>query len=99
MHHGYIKDKLQLILPFVFLTTMFYLVSQGSRIRDIGITQNEKRRIEEADIARQVALLNERDRKRRMGKLPSPPSARHLDDGIQGDIPIEDLMKGLKGFL
>ena len=55
--------------------------------------------IEEADIARQVELLDERDRKRRMGKLPSPPSARHLDDGIQGDIPIEDLMKGLKGFL
>ena len=78
---------------------MFCLASQGSRIGDIGITENEKRRIEEADIARQVTLLNERDRKRRMGKLPSPPSARHLDDGIQGDIPIEDLMKGLKGFL
>ena len=78
---------------------MFCLASQGSRIRDIGITENEKRRTEEADIARRVTLLNERDRKRRMGKLPSPPSARHLDDGIQGDIPIEDLMKGLKGFL
>ena len=91
--------SLRLIFPIVFLITMLSLASQGDRIGDIGITENEKRRIEEADIARQVALLNERDRKRRMGKLPSPPSARHLDDGIQGDIPIEDLMKGLKGFL
>ena len=99
MSYREIEDKLQLILPFVFLITMFCLASQGSRIGDIGITENEKRRIEEAHIARQVELLDERDRKRRMGKLPSPPSARHLDDGIQGDIPIEDLMKGLKGFL
>ena len=89
------------IAAVVFLCTMFYLVSYEGRSRyeNMGISENEKRRIEEADIARQVTLLNERDRKRRMGKLPSPPSARHLDDGIQGDIPIEDLMKGLKGFL
>ena len=87
------------IAGIVFLGTMLYLASQGDRHENIGISQVEERRIEEADIARQVALLNERDRKRRMGKLPSPPSARHLDDGIQGDIPIEDLMKGLKGFL
>ena len=91
--------SLRIIFPIVWLIAMLYLASQGSRIGDIGITENEKRRIEEAHIARQVELLDERDRKRRMGKLPSPPSARHLDDGIQGDIPIEDLMKGLKGFL
>jgi len=94
-----IEDLLQIIIPFVFLTTMFYLVSQGNRYENMGMTQIEKRNIEESDIARRVSLLDERDRKRRMGKLPSPPSARHLDDGIQGDIPIEDLMKGLKGFL
>ena len=99
MSYRKIEDKLRLIFPFIWLIVMLCLASQGSRIGDIGITENEKRRIEEAHIARQVALINERDRKRRMGKLPSPPSARHLDDGIQGDIPIEDLMKGLKGFL
>ncbi len=99
MSYREIEDKLQLIFPFIWLIVMLCLASQGSRIGDIGITENEKRRIEEAHIARQVALINERDRKRRMGKLPSPPSARNLDDGIQGDIPIEDLMKGLKGFL
>ena len=89
------------IAAVVFLCTMFYLVSYEGRSRyeNMGISQVEERRIEEADRTRRVALLNERDRKRRMGKLPSPPSARHLDDGIQGDIPIEDLMKGLKGFL
>ena len=99
MSYREIEDKLQLIFPFIWLIVMLCLASQGSRIGDIGITENEKRRIEEAHIARQVELLDERDRKRRMGKLPSPPSARHLDDGIQGDIPIENLMKGLKGFL
>ena len=99
MSYREIEDKLQLIFPFIWLIVMLCLASQGSRIGDIGITENEKRRIEEAHIARQVELLDERHRKRRMGKLPSPPSARHLDDGIQGDIPIEDLMKGLKGFL
>ena len=99
MSYREIEDKLQLIFPFIWLIVMLCLASQGSRIGDIGITENEKRRIEEAHIARQVELLDERDRKRRMGKLPSPPSARHLDDGIQGDIPIEDLMKGLKGYL
>ena len=99
MSYREIEDKLQLIFPFIWLIVMLCLASQGSRIGDIGITENKKRRIEEAHIARQVELLDERDRKRRMGKLPSPPSARHLDDGIQGDIPIEDLMKGLKGFL
>ena len=89
------------IAAVVFLCTMFYLVSYEGRSRyeNMGISQVEERRIEEADRTRQVALLNERDRKRRMGKLPSPPSARHLDDGIQGDIPIQDLLKGLKGFL
>ena len=83
----------------VFLCTMLYLASQGSRIGDIGITENEKRRIEEAHIARQVALINERDRKRDLKNHHPSPRAHSLDDGIQGDIRIEDLMKGLKGFL
>ena len=99
MSYREIEDKLQLILPFVFLITMFCLASQGSRIRDIGITENEKRRIEEADIARQVAVLDERDRKKELRNKSPHPRAHNLDDGIQGDIPIEDLMKGLKGFL
>ena len=94
-----IEDLLQIIIPFVFLTTMFYLVSQGSRYENMGMTQIEKRRIEEADIARRVALLDERDRKKELLKKSPHPRAHNLDDGIQGDIPIEDLMKGLKGFL
>ena len=103
MSYREIEDKLQLILPFVFLITMFYLASQGSRIRDIGITENEKRRIEEAEIARQVALINERDRKRvlrsELEKHHPSPRAHSLADGIQGDIPIGSLMEGLRGFL
>ena len=91
--------SLRLIFPFIWLIVMFYLASQGSRIGDIGITENEKRRIEEANITRQVALLDERDRKREMENLNPTHRAQRLDDGLQGDIPIEDLMKGLKGFL
>ena len=93
------------IAAVVFLCTMFYLVSYEGRSRyeNMGISQVEERRIEEADRTRRVALLNERDRKRdlkrELKKHHPSPRAQHLGDGIQGDIPIEDLMKGLKGFL
>ena len=83
----------------VFLCTMLYLASQGDRHENLGITQIEKRNIEEAEIARQVALINERDRKRDLKNHHPSPRAHSLGDGIQGDIRIEDLMKGLKGFL
>ena len=99
MSYREIEDKLQLIFPFIWLIVMLCLASQGSRIGDIGITENEKRRIEEAHIARQVELLDERDRKKELRNKSPHPRAHNLDDGIQGDIPIEDLMKGLKGFL
>ena len=91
--------SLRLIFPIVWLIAMLYLASQGDRHENTGITQIEKRRIEEAEIARQVALINERDRKRDLKNHHPSPRAHSLGDGIQGDIPIEDLMKGLKGFL
>ena len=91
------------IAGVVFLCTMFYLASQGDRFENIGITQIEKRRIEEADIARQVAVLDERKRKRELRseleKHHPSPRAHSLGDGIQGDIPIGSLMEGLRGFL
>ena len=87
------------IAGVVFLCTMFYLASQGDRFENIGITQIEKRRIEEAEIARQVALINERDRKRDLKNHHPSPRAHSLGDGIQGDIPIGSLMEGLRGFL
>ena len=91
------------IAGVVFLCTMFYLASQGDRFENIGITQIEKRRIEEADIARQVAVLDERKRKRELRseleKHHPFPRAHSLGDGMQGDIPIGSLMEGLRGFL
>ena len=99
MSYREIEDKLQLILPFVFLITMFYLVSQGSRFEDTGLTYDERVKIFEADNARYVESLEERDRKKELRNKSPHPRAHNLDDGIQGDIPIEDLMKGLKGFL
>lgn len=87
----------------VFLGTMLYLASQGDRHENRGVSQAEERRIEEADRTRRVALLDEQDRKRELKrelkKHHPSPRAQHLGDGIQGDIPIEDLMKGLKGVL
>ena len=91
------------IAGVVFLCTMFYLASQGDRFENIGITQIEKRKIEEAEIARQVAVLDERKRKRELRseleKHNPSPRAHSLGDGIQGDIPIGSLMEGLRGFL
>ena len=87
------------IAAVVFLSTMLYLASQGSRVRNIDITENDKRSIEEADIARRVTLLNERDKKRE-GKSHHPyPRAHSLDDGIQGDVSIMELMEGFRGLL
>ena len=94
-----IEDLLQIIIPFVFLTTMFYLVSQGSRHENMGMTQIEKRNIEESDIARRVSLLDERDRKKELLEKNPHPRAHNLDDGIQGDVPVQSLMDGLRGLL
>ena len=91
--------SLRLIFPIVWLIAMLYLASQGSRIGDIGITENEKRRIEEAEIARQVELINERDRNRKLKSHHSYPKAHRLDDGIQGEKSIKELMDGFRGFL
>jgi len=89
------------IAAVVFLCTMFYLVSYEGRSRyeNMGISQVEKRRIESANTRRLVALIDERDRKREMENLNPTHRAQRLDDGLQDDIPIQDLLKGLKGFL
>ena len=78
-------------IPFLLLIAGFPSHWDGKG----GMINDERIKLHEKETARRVAALDERDRK----KLRPPPSARHLDDGIQGDIPIEDLMKGLKGFL
>ena len=91
--------SLRLIFPIVWLIAMISLASQGDRIGDIGITENEKRSIEEADIARQVTLLNERDKKRELKSHHPYPRAHRLDDGIHGDKSIKELMDGFRGLL
>ena len=89
------------IAAAVFLCTMFYLVSDEGRSRyeNTGISQVEERRIEEADIARRVTLLNERDRKRELESHHPYPRAQRLDDGIQGDRSIMELIEGFRGLL
>ena len=92
---------LQISVVVVFLCMMFYFVSYEGRSRyeNMGITQIEKRRISSANTRRLVALIDERDRKREIEKLNPTHRAQRLDDGLQDDIPIQDLLKGLKGFL
>ena len=89
------------ISAVVFLCTMFYLVSKEGRSRyeNTGISQVEERRIEEADRTRQVALLDERDRKRELKSHHPYPKAQRLDDGIQGDRSIMELIEGFRGLL
>ena len=94
-----IEDLLQIIIPFVFLTTMFYLVSQGSRYEDKGITYDERVKIFEADNARYVESLDKREREKELLEKNPHPRAHNLDDGIQGDVPVQSLMDGLRGLL
>jgi hypothetical protein len=86
-----IEDKLQLILPFVVLGFMLYLASGVDR-RNYSPTYLEQKVIFEAKLEKAIA----RDKENLNRKIPM---VRRLDDGIQGDIPIQDLMKGLKGYL
>ena len=87
------------IAGVIFLCTMLYLASQGDRHKNRGMTQTEKRNIEESDRARQVAHIKERDRKKELERHHPSPRAQNLNDGTQGDIPIGSLMEGLRGFL
>ena len=95
MSYSYIEDKLQLILPFIFLIVMLCLASQGSRF-DPSISYDEQRKSFETNNGREVALIIEREK--RLKSHPSP-RAHQLGDGIQGDTPIMELMDGFRGFL
>jgi hypothetical protein len=89
------------IAGVIFICTMLYLVNYEGRSRyeDMGISQVEERRIEEADRTRRVALLDEQDRKSELERHHPSPRAHNLGNGSQGDIPIGSLMEGLRGFL
>jgi len=78
---------------------MLYLASQGDRHENRGITQTEKRIIEETERTRRVAHIKERDRKKELERHNPSPRAHNLGNGSQGDIPIGSLMEGLRGFL
>ena len=87
------------IAGVVFLVTMLYLASQGDRYDYNGVSYDNQIKLEETERTRQVALLDSRDNKRRHKKENPSPEAHRLDDGIQGDIPIGELMEGFRGFL
>ena len=64
-----------------------------------GMIYDERIKLQEKETARRVAAIEERDKK----KLSPSHRGQRLDDGIQSgrrdNIPIEELMKGLRGFL
>ena len=82
-------------VPFLLLISGFpdHWVGKGGMINDERIKLHEK------ETARLVAEMEERDKK----KLRPSHRGLRLDDGIQSDkrdnIPIEELMKGFRGFL
>jgi hypothetical protein len=98
MSYSYIEDKLQLILPFVFLIVMLCLASQGSRFEP-SMAYDDQREIFETNNTMEVALINKRDSKRMLGGRYPYPRAHRLDDGIQGDKSIKELMEGFRGIL
>ena len=82
-------------IPFLLLISGFPDHWDGKG----GMINDERIRLNEIDQARRLTAIEERDKK----KLRPSHRGQRLDDGIQSDrrdnIPIEELMKGFRGFL
>ena len=85
------------LVLIVLVPLMLWIAGFPSHWDDNGITNDERIRLNEIDQARRVAAIVKRDSNSKRSR-PSPRAER-LDDGIQDDIPIEELMKGFRGFL
>jgi len=60
-----------------------------------GMLNDDRIKLHEKKTARLVAEMEEKENK----EIRPSHRTRRLHDGVQDDIPIEDLMKGLKGVL
>ena len=82
-------------IPFLLLISGFPDHWDGKG----GLLNDDRIKLHEKETARLVAEMEERDKK----KLRPSHRGQRLDDGIQSDrrdnIPIEELMKGFRGFL
>ena len=78
-------------IPFLLLIAEFPSHWDGNG----GLLNDERIELHEKETARLVAEMEEKENK----EIRPSHRARRLRDGVQDDIPIEDLMKGLKGFL
>ena len=78
-------------IPFLLLIAEFPSHWDGNG----GLLNDERIKLHEKETARLVAEMEEKENK----EIRPSHRARRLHDGVQDDIPIEDLMKGLKGFL
>jgi hypothetical protein len=88
---------LQTKLGVVFILGMLVLACIGDRYESIGVSYDVKLKAEEADIARRVSLLNKEKVKKAEPKTEH--RAERMDDGLQGDVPVRELMEGMRGFL
>ena len=82
-------------IPFLLLISGFPDQWTGKG----GMLNDERIKLHEKEGARLAAEMEERDKK----KLRPSHRGQRMDDGIQGDkrsnVPIEELMKGFRGFL
>ena len=82
-------------IPFLLLIAGFPSHWDGKG----GMISDERIKLHEKEGAWVAAEMEERDKK----KLRPSHRGQRLDDGIQSDkrdnIPIEELMKGFRGFL
>ena len=85
------------LILLIYIPLMMLIAGSTSHWDDNGITNDERIRLNEIDQARRVAAIEKRDSNSKRSR--SSPRAERLDDGIQDDIPIEELMKGFRGFL
>ena len=78
-------------IPFLLLIAEFPSHWDGNG----GLLNDERIKLHEKETARLVAEMEEKENK----EIRPSHRTRRLHDGVQDDIPIEDLMKGLKGAL
>ena len=87
----------RVLIP-IYMITIVVLASQHKR-PPVLITFDEKAKIFQAEIAIRADEIAARNKRGGMRLKEPEHKAQTLDDGVQGDAPIEDLMEGFRGFL
>ena len=84
------------IVLFFILGMGIALLDQPSHWGNDKPTYDAYIKQQERITARRVAELN---KKKEMNMVIPPYRAESMDDGLQGEMPVENLMEGFRGFL